>query len=80
MDRNAILDRLTPICRDVFEDDTLAITEETCADDIEIWDSLMHLTLISEIEAAFGISLSLEETEKKEICALVDAIAAHLSD
>ena len=40
MTEQAILEAVQEIFRDNFDDDTLVITRETCADDIEDWDSL----------------------------------------
>jgi len=49
------LDRLTEVFRDVFEDDELEITRETTAADVEDWDSLMHVTLIVNVERVFDL-------------------------
>ncbi|MCB0589298.1 MAG: acyl carrier protein [Phaeodactylibacter sp.] len=56
-----ILNKLNPIFARVFEDETLQITEESSARDIDKWDSLRHVLLISEIEKAFNIHFELEE-------------------
>lgn len=37
------------------------ITEETCMDDLEEWDSLTHVMLIGELETQLGISIPLDE-------------------
>lgn len=78
MNREEILVKLTEICRDVFEDDTLIITESINKNDIEKWDSLAHLTLMNEIEDQFDITLLLEEmTSIKSIADIVDAVLKH---
>ncbi len=61
MDREKILEKVNSIFRDVFDDDSLVIVEETTADDVEDWDSLSHITLISEIEDAFGMKFEMRE-------------------
>jgi acyl carrier protein len=38
------LERLNQVFRDVFDDDELDITRRTTANDVEGWDSLMHVT------------------------------------
>ena len=53
-----ILKDVETIFRDVFDDDELVVTEDTSAADIEDWDSLMHVTLILEIESAFKVRFS----------------------
>ena len=59
MSREDILEKVNEIFREVFEDDDIVVTEATTANDIEDWDSLMHITLISEIESAFGFRFAI---------------------
>lgn len=61
MERNLVKEKLTEIFRDVFDDETIEICDETTAADIEDWDSLTHITLISEIEDGFGVKLSMKD-------------------
>lgn len=56
-----IIDSITPVFRDVFDDPTLILTEELSANDVPNWDSLNHITLIVELEALTGIALSTDE-------------------
>ena len=58
MNRRETLDRITEIFQNVFEDDTLIITEKTFPGDIKDWDSLAQITLISAIEDMFGIKFT----------------------
>lgn len=61
MSREEILERVNEIFVEVFDDDSIVITEETTADDIEDWDSLMHITLISEIENEFDFKFQMKD-------------------
>jgi len=61
MSREEILEKVNEIFWDVFDDDTLEITEETTAADIEDWDSLTHITLISEVENAFDFTFAMKD-------------------
>jgi acyl carrier protein len=45
--------RITEIFRDVFNDDQLVISRQTTAKDVEDWDSVMHVSLILQVEKAF---------------------------
>ena len=56
-----IYEKLTEIFRDLFEDDEIELTAETTSDDIEDWDSLTHIQLISICEEEFGIKFSTAE-------------------
>ena len=60
MDRNSIMIRLNEIFSDFF-DDEITLSDHTCADDIEEWDSLTHITLISEVEDTFGMKFSMKD-------------------
>lgn len=55
------LDKLQDVFRNVFDDDSLEITPETTAQDIEAWDSVQHVTLMLEVEDAFKVRLSTSE-------------------
>lgn len=61
MSREEILNKVTGIFHDVFDDETIVLTDETTANDIEDWDSLTHITLISEIEDAFDMKFSMKD-------------------
>ena len=56
-----ILKELQPIFQDVFDDEDIELFDEMTAADVEDWDSLSHITLIHEIEAAFGIRFTTKE-------------------
>ncbi len=79
MQRNEVFQKIAEICRDVFENDDLILTEQTGAKDVEEWDSLTHLNLISDIQEEFDITLTLEEITKSEnLGELTDACMRHL--
>ena len=54
------MEKLQNIFRIVFEDDTIILRPEMTAEDIDMWDSLTHMTLIAEIEDAFGFRFSFD--------------------
>lgn len=71
------LGRLGDVFKDVFNDDALTITRETTAADIPEWDSLMHVTLIVNVEKAFGVRFkSSEVSSLQNVGELVDLIGA----
>jgi acyl carrier protein len=55
------IEKLNAIFCKVFDDDTLALTAETTANDVDGWDSLSHVNLIVAIEARFNIRFSQKE-------------------
>lgn len=79
MERTEIFEKLNVIARDVFEDDSLVLHDETKASDVEKWDSLTHLSFISDIEEEFGITFTMREVSgSKNVGELVDALLRHL--
>ncbi|MBQ3066168.1 MAG: acyl carrier protein [Clostridia bacterium] len=61
MTREAVIEKLNEIFRDVFDDESIEVTDEMTAEDIEDWDSLTHLTMISEVESAFGMRFKMKD-------------------
>jgi acyl carrier protein len=75
MKREEILLELQDIFREVFIDDALVLTDDTTASDIDEWDSLMQVTLISEIENKYNREFSLEEVSNlRNVGDMVDLI------
>jgi acyl carrier protein len=52
---------LQNIFRDLFEDDSIVLTDQTTAMDIKGWDSLNNVKLIVQIERKFGVRFSNSE-------------------
>lgn len=57
----SVRETLNLVFRRVFDNETITITDETTADDIEEWDSLAHINLIMEIEAEFDIKFTVDD-------------------
>jgi acyl carrier protein len=55
--------KLNLVFRDVFDDEAIQITEAMTAADIEDWDSLTHVQLISAVEKAFGVKFTVRESQ-----------------
>jgi acyl carrier protein len=64
MDEPQIFARLTKIFEDVFDEDSIKLTPELSAKDVDGWDSLTHIRLILTIEKAFKIKFSTSEIGK----------------
>lgn len=79
MERKEIMERVTSVFRDVFDDEELIITDSTTANDIEDWDSLTHITLISEIEDEFGYKFGMKEVlGLKNVGEMIDLLESKL--
>ncbi len=64
MEKTEIVEKLTPVFRKVFGDESLEITDELSALDVEKWDSLSHMLLISEVEEKFAIKFRLKDLNR----------------
>ena len=64
MTQDEIYARLDAVFRDVFDNQDLMVSENTTAKDIEGWDSLTHISLLSAIEDEFGMEFSMGEAVK----------------
>lgn len=70
-----ILERLQPLFRDVLDDPKLVVTRASSGLNVPGWDSLAHITLVSETEREFGIRFALGELETlKNVGDMVDLI------
>lgn len=61
MDEREIYARLNKVFQDVFDDGSIRVGPNTVADDIEDWDSLEHITLISAVEREFRMKFKMGE-------------------
>lgn len=76
MNKNEIVKRLTEVFRDVFGDDTIIITEKTTANDIDDWDSIEHINLISAVENEFSMRFKMREVSgMKNVGEMIDIIS-----
>ena len=70
-----ILARLTNVFRNVFDDDSIILTENSTADNIEEWDSLNQIKIILACEKEFDIKLNARDINTLEN---VGAMLEHL--
>lgn len=63
MTKDEIVTTLQEIFVDIFDDESITVSETLTADDVEGWDSLNHINLISAIEKAFKVKFALGELQ-----------------
>jgi len=64
MEEPQIYARLEGIFQDVFDEDSIIVTPQLSAKDVDGWDSLSHIRLILTVERAFKIKFSTSEIGK----------------
>ena len=75
METTEIASRLTPIFRDVFNDDALVVSEGMTAADVPTWDSLSNINMIIAVEKAFGAKFSIKDVRNlKNVGELIQLI------
>jgi len=80
MNRNEILKKTKNIFHNIFDLKDITVTEETNANDIEDWDSLSHINLISACELEFSIKFGINDIFKlKTVGNFIDLIEGYLN-
>ncbi len=80
MTKEDMFGQVQEIFRDIFDVDDLVITDSTNSDEIEDWDSLNHINLVSAIEQEFGIKFTLIELiSLKNVGEMIDLMTSKVS-
>lgn len=75
MTREEVFEKLNNVFHDVFDDESIVVTETTNANDIEDWDSLTHINLVGAVEDEFGVKFAMKEVVgMKNVGEMVDVI------
>ncbi len=79
MSREEVYEKLNEVFRDVFDDESIEVHDETTAEDIEDWDSLEHINLIVAVENKFHMKFKMSEvTGLKNVGEMVDLILGRI--
>lgn len=77
MTRETLYERLNAVFQDVFDDEDITVNDATTSADIEDWDSLEHINLVSAVEKEFGIKFTMGQVvTMKNVGEMVDIILA----
>jgi acyl carrier protein len=75
-----ILEELQPLFRDILDQPNLRITRESNSSNVEGWDSLAHINLVTAIEQEYDIKFSIDELlELKNVGEMVDLMEIKLA-
>lgn len=64
METTELLEILNGIFRKALKRDDITLTEETTAHEVDGWDSLTNMILLTEIEKKFGVRFTFREIVK----------------
>jgi acyl carrier protein len=75
-----VLQRITELVRELSEDDTVVLTDASTAQDVEWWDSLLHVRLFLAIESEYKIRFETREvTQPSSVGEMVALIRKKLN-
>ena len=78
MNRAEIMERLNEVFRDVFDDSSITVDDNTTSKDIEDWDSLEHINLVGAVEQEFKMRFKMKEVSSmKNVGEMADIVAEH---
>ena len=76
-----LLEQLTEVFHMVFEDDTITLSREMTADDLDAWDSMSHTTLLMATEDYFEVEFEdWEVMNLPDVGALADLVSKKLAE
>lgn len=76
MDKSQVLKEMNDIIIDVLDEDSIVLTRDTVADDVEDWDSLTNIQLIVAIEKHFNMKFTFSEVQNfKNVGEMCDCVA-----
>ena len=75
-----LYETINDVFRGVLEDDSLNLTPDMTADDVDGWDSMNHIFIVVELEKRLGVKFHAAEMEElKNVGELVDLVKQKLS-
>ena len=78
MNRNEIIEKLTPIARQIFADEAMVLNDDLSAANVPNWTSLSFMQFLTEIENQFGFKFKMMEILKlQNMGAVINAIENH---
>ncbi len=77
MTKEMILEVIAGIIRQLFDDESICITPDTSAADIDGWDSFEHINILVAIESEFDVRFDMDQVySAKNVGELVELVFA----
>lgn len=75
MSREEVYERLNKVFRDILDDETIELHDETVADDVDGWDSFEHINIVVGVEEEFNFKIPMRKVvTMKNVGEMVDII------
>ena len=75
MSREEVFERLNKVFREVFDDESIEVHEDTVSDDVDGWDSFEHINLVVAVEKEFSFKIPMGKVvTMKNVGEMVDII------
>ena len=79
MTREEVYERLNNVFREILDDDTIELQDDTTADDVDGWDSFEHINLVVGVEEEFNMKIPMGKVvTMKNVGEMVDIIISKL--
>ena len=81
MNRNEIIEKLTPIVRTNLQNATLELRDNMSAENVSTWTSLAFMQMLTDIENEFGIKFKMMELIRlRTMGDIIQSLEAHLAN
>jgi len=78
MTRTEMMESISKLIRDIFDDESILISEQSSAKDIDDWDSLNNIKIVIAVEKKFKIRFKAAEIRTwnnvGEMCDSIDVL------
>ena len=81
MNREEIIEKLTPIVRANFQNESLELRDDMSAENVSTWTSLAFMQMLTDIENEFGIKFKMMELiHLRTMGDIIQSLEAHLAN
>ncbi len=81
MNREEIIEKLTPIVRANLHNESLELRDDLSAENVSTWTSLAFMQMLTDIENEFGIKFKMMELIRlRTMGDIIQSLEAHLAN
>lgn len=81
MNRNEIIEKLTPIVRTNLQNATLELRDDMSAENVSTWTSLAFMQMLTDIENEFGIKFKMMELIRlRTMGDIIQSLESHIAN